>query len=287
MAAIASWAALDRLQTQLPAAQRRHVIFVDDTRIALGLIAQAHGQTWGQQPGRKLIAITGSAGKTTTKELTRAACAAFGTTHAAVGSLNNETGVPLTMLGLRDYHRYAVLEMGMRGAGQIEYLTKLAEPDVAVVVNAGTAHIELLGSTDAIAQAKGEIWLGLAPGGAIVRPADDQRLAAWAHQHRAEAPTVTFGEGPSADVRLSDYRAVGPGHVALTLQLQHALPATTLTGASTILGRHAAIDAACAVAAAVAAGVPAEAALRGIAPSPQRRHARRSRWGRWSQRDEF
>ncbi len=265
VAAIASWSALDRLQNQVSPAQRRQVVFVEDTRIALGLIAQAHRQTWGQQPGRKLIAITGSAGKTTTKELTRAACTAFGTTHAAVGSLNNETGVPLTMLGLRHYHRYAVLEMGMRGLGQIEYLSKLAEPDVAVIVNAGSAHIELLGSTEAIAQAKSEIWLGLAPGGAIVRPAADPRLAVWAQQHRADAPTFTFGESAEADVRLSDYRAVGPTEVAFTLQLQRGLPAATLSGTSPILGRHAAIDAACAVAAAVAAGVPAGDAVRGIA----------------------
>ena len=126
------------------------------------------------------IAITGSAGKTTTKELTRAALALAGPTHAAEGSLNNETGVPLTLLGLRPFHAFGVVEMGMRGAGQIEYLTRIAEPDVAVVVNAGTAHIELLGSTDAIAAAKAEIWLGLRDGGTIVRPAGDDRLAAWA-----------------------------------------------------------------------------------------------------------
>src|SRR5204863_2233754 len=115
-----------------------------------------------------LVAITGSAGKTTTKELARAALSATGPTHAADGSLNNETGVPLTLLGLRPFHAYGVVEMGMRGAKQIEYLTTLAEPDVAVVINAGTAHIELLGSTDAIAAAKAEIWMGLRDGGSVV-----------------------------------------------------------------------------------------------------------------------
>ena len=115
-------------------------------------------------------------------------------THAAEGSLNNETGVPLTLLGLRAFHAFGVIEMGMRGAGQIEYLTKIAEPDVAVVVNAGTAHIELLGSTDAIAQAKAEIWLGLRDGGTIVRPADDERLARWAREHQPRARHVTFGD---------------------------------------------------------------------------------------------
>jgi len=149
-------------------------IIVDDTRRAIGRLAHAHRQRWTGT----LIAVTGSAGKTTTQELTRAALALVGPTHAADGSLNNETGVPLTVLGLRAYHDFAVIEMGMRGAGQIQYLTELAEPDVALVINAGTAHIELLGSTDAIAAAKAEIWLGLRAGGTIVRPADDDRLAA-------------------------------------------------------------------------------------------------------------
>src|SRR5439155_5771495 len=163
-------------------------IVVRDCRVALGALARAHRRRW---PGA-LIAITGSAGKTTTKELTRAALALAGPTHAADGSLNNETGVPLTVLGLRAFHAFGVLEMGMRGAGQIEYLTQIAEPDVAVVVNAGTAHIELLGSTDAIAAAKSEIWLGLRDGGTIVRPAGDDRLAAWAHRHRPDAVQLTF-----------------------------------------------------------------------------------------------
>ncbi|HLL22496.1 MAG TPA: UDP-N-acetylmuramoyl-L-alanyl-D-glutamate--2,6-diaminopimelate ligase, partial [Kofleriaceae bacterium] len=155
-------------------------IIVDDTRLAYGAIAAAHRKRWS---GR-LVAITGSAGKTTTKELARAALGEAGPTHGADGSLNNETGVPTTLLGLRPYHTFGVVEMGMRGAGQIEYLTKLAEPDVAVVVNAGTAHLELLGSTDAIARAKAEIWMGLREGGTIIRPVDDPRLASLARGHR-------------------------------------------------------------------------------------------------------
>src|SRR6185369_7779045 len=169
-------------------------IVVDDTRIALGKIARAHRRAWAGER-RRLVAITGSAGKTTTKELTRCALAMAGTTHAAEGSLNNETGLPLTLLGLRLFHQFGVVEMGMRGLGQIEYLTKIAEPDVAVVVNAGSAHIELLGSTDAIAQAKSEIWLGLRPGGTVVLPAGDLRLEYWARQHQPTARHVTFGEG--------------------------------------------------------------------------------------------
>jgi len=229
-------------------------IVVGDTRIALGKIARHHRRAW---PG-KIVAITGSAGKTTTKELTRAALAAAGPTLAAEGSLNNETGVPLTLLGLRLFHDYGVIEMGMRGAGQIEYLTKIAEPDVAVVVNAGTAHIELLGTTDAIARAKGEIWLGLREGGTIVRPVDDDRLGHLARTHRPKARHVTFGER-DADVTLLDYQPLDAGG-ALVLDVFGTRHEITLH----LVGRHAALDACAAIAASHAAGASIAEALAGI-----------------------
>ena len=240
-------------------------IVVADSRLALGALAHAHRRRWvgvpphGRREAGALIAITGSAGKTTTKELTRAALALAGPTHAADGSLNNETGVPLTLLGLRPFHMFGVLEMGMRGAGQIEYLTRLAEPDVAVVVNAGTAHIELLGSTEAIAAAKAEIWLGLRDGGTIVRPADDDRLAAHARRHRPDARHLTFGEA-GADVALVDYQPTASG-AALGISVlgeRHPL-------AFGLVGRHAAIDACAAIAAAIAAGARIDLVLRGLA----------------------
>ncbi|HTJ42894.1 MAG TPA: UDP-N-acetylmuramoyl-L-alanyl-D-glutamate--2,6-diaminopimelate ligase [Kofleriaceae bacterium] len=232
-------------------------IEVDDTRIALGEMARDHRRAWRGT----LVAITGSAGKTTTKELTAAALRGAATTHAAVGSLNNETGVPLTLLGLRPFHRYGVIEMGMRGRGQIEYLTKIAEPDVAVVVNAGTAHIELLGSTDAIAEAKSEIWLGLRNGGTVVRPVGDARLAKWAGAHAHGAKTITFGDEAGADVRLTSYAATGPHGSHLDLEIVGAKHTLHLP----LLGRHAAIDACCAIASAIACGVSIGDALRGLA----------------------
>ncbi|HEX3765462.1 MAG TPA: UDP-N-acetylmuramoyl-L-alanyl-D-glutamate--2,6-diaminopimelate ligase, partial [Kofleriaceae bacterium] len=217
-------------------------VTVADTRIALGALAREHRRRW---PGR-LIAITGSAGKTTTKELTRAALALAGPTHTADGSLNNETGVPLTVLGLRPFHAFGVVEMGMRGAGQIEYLTRIAEPDVAVVVNAGTAHIELLGSTDAIAAAKSEIWLGLREGGTIVRPAGDDRLAAWATRHRPDALQLTFGER-DADVQLVGYQATDTGS-----DLEISVAGRRHRLRLGLVGKHAALDACAALAAAIA-----------------------------------
>ncbi|MGE0867828.1 MAG: UDP-N-acetylmuramoyl-L-alanyl-D-glutamate--2,6-diaminopimelate ligase [Kofleriaceae bacterium] len=229
-------------------------IVVRDTRLALGAIAHAHRLRWSG----KLIAVTGSAGKTTTKDLIKFALSIGGTIHASEGSFNNETGVPLTLLGLREFHQFAVIEMGMRGAHQIEYLTNMAEPDVAVVVNAGTAHIELLGSTDAIAKAKAEIWMGLREHGTIVRPADDDRLERWARSHRPRARHVTFGEIES-DVRLLEYTPLDAGG-RLTLDVfgqRHDLELA-------LVGRHAAIDACAAIAAAHAAGASIEQALAGV-----------------------
>ncbi len=240
-------------------------IVVADPSLALGKLAASHRQWWRTaNPAGRLVAITGSSGKTTTKQLTTAALSAADLTHSAVGSLNNETGLPLSLLGLRAHHRFGVVEMGMRGLGQIQYLTELARPDVAVVVNAGVAHLELLGSREAIAQAKGEIWLGLAPDGVIVRPADDERLAHWAKRHAPSARTLLVsGEArsaPGADVALLGYRIEAPG-ARLRIRVLGAEHELLLP----MPGRHVAFDACCAIAAAVGVGVPVEAALAGLA----------------------
>ncbi|MBP9208309.1 MAG: UDP-N-acetylmuramoyl-L-alanyl-D-glutamate--2,6-diaminopimelate ligase [Kofleriaceae bacterium] len=266
----------------LASGPRAGVIAVDDTRLAIGRLGQAHRRRWGApaagadaEAAPRLIAITGSSGKTTTKELTRAALARAAPTLAADGSLNNETGVPLTLLALRAHHRVAVVEMGMRGRGQIEYLTRLAEPDVAVVVNAGSAHIELLGSTEAIAAAKAEIWLGLRPGGVAIVPADDERLIALAARLAPlGCKQLRFGEAPGADVRLlaativsaSTSRRAGTSMLLEVLGQRRELLLP-------LLGRHAAIDACAALAAAVAVGVDLDLALAGLAaagPAPMR-----------------
>src|SRR5207249_6692417 len=116
----------------------------------LGQIARALRRRWG----KTVVGVTGSTGKTTTKQLIAAMLGPD--TLATEGSLNNETGVPLTLARLRPWHRHAVVEMGMRGLGQIDYLARWAEPDVGVVVNAGVAHVGVVGSIDAIAQGKSE-----------------------------------------------------------------------------------------------------------------------------------
>ena len=236
------------------------VIEVDDPRVAIAQVAGAHRQRWGEDPATRLVAITGSAGKTTTKELTRAALAGAGSTHAAAGSLNNETGVPLTLLGLRAHHRYGVIEMGMRGRGQIDYLTRFTRPDVAAIVNAGTAHIELLGSTDAIAEAKGEIYGGLGPSGVAIAPVDDPRLLAQVRANAPHARLITFGAGAGADVRLTGYQVVGAVGADLHVDVQGHPRRFRLA----LIGHHTAVDATCALACALACGVDLDVAIAGL-----------------------
>lgn len=139
-----------------------------------------------------VIAVTGSAGKTTTRELIRAALAPLGDIQASVDNNNNDVGVPLTLLGVKNHHAAVVVEMGMRGPGEIERLSRCAEPEIAVITNIGTAHIGRLGSREAIAAAKCEITAALSPQGLVIIPAGDSLLdqtlnACWSGQVRRVA----------------------------------------------------------------------------------------------------
>jgi len=230
------------------------VIEREDTRLALGEIARDVRRRWG----KPVIGITGSTGKTTTKELLAAALGSAGCPLKTQGSLNNETGVPLTLLRLRDHYDYAVVEMGMRGLGQIRYLCDLAEPNVGVVVNAGVAHVGVVGSEADIARGKAEIYQQLPADGCAVYPAQDPRLADYA---RAAPRRIGFGESADADVRLVRYRPAGIAGADLEIcafgeTLELRLP---------LVGRHNATNAACAVAAAIAAGVSFDQAVAGLA----------------------
>jgi UDP-N-acetylmuramoyl-tripeptide--D-alanyl-D-alanine ligase len=133
---------------------------------------------WRQQLRAPVVAVTGSAGKTTTRELIRAALAPLGPVWASSGNENNDIGVPLTLLGASPAQAAVVVEMGMRGLGEIERLSRCARPDVAVITNIGTAHIGRLGSREAIGQAKCEITSRLKPDGLLVIPAGDPLLEA-------------------------------------------------------------------------------------------------------------
>ena len=159
-----------------------------------------------------IIAITGSAGKTTTKNLIAAALGPSGAVHATLGNQNNELGVPLTLSGLTDDYRYGVIEMGAGQPGDIAYLCELARPNVSVCVNASAAHLAHYDSVDAIASTKGEIFEGLGGKGLAVINADQK----WSSQWRAQAGSarqVTFGLLASADYRATDihHRGLGGG----------------------------------------------------------------------------
>lgn len=150
-----------------------------------------------------IIAITGSAGKTTTKNLIAAALGSSGAVHATFGNQNNELGVPLTLSGLTDEYRFGVIEMGAGQSGDIAYLCELARPNVSVCVNASAAHLAHYDSVDAIATTKGEIFEGLGGKGLAVINADQK----WSSQWRAQAGSsrqVTFGLSESADYRATD-----------------------------------------------------------------------------------
>jgi len=146
-----------------------------------------------------VVAITGSQGKTTTKDLVGQVLAGAGPTVTPEQSLNNELGVPLTALRADEETRYLVLEMGARGVGHIRYLTEIAPPDISVVLNVGHAHIGEFGSREAIAQAKGELVEALHEDGLAILNADDPLVRAMTM--RSAAPTVLFGEAEDAAVR--------------------------------------------------------------------------------------
>ncbi|MEN3354218.1 MAG: UDP-N-acetylmuramoyl-tripeptide--D-alanyl-D-alanine ligase, partial [Betaproteobacteria bacterium] len=188
----------DKAQSGLPR------LVVDDTRLGLGRLA-AHWRSRFKMP---LVALTGSSGKTTVKEMLasilRQAAGGVGRggtvdpVLATRGNLNNDIGLPLMLLELTQEHRYAVIEMGMNHAGEIRYLAQLADPDVALVTNAGRAHIEFLGSEEGIARAKGEIFESLRPEAIAVFNADDAFAPLWREITRGRL-CVDFGlERPAA-----------------------------------------------------------------------------------------
>jgi UDP-N-acetylmuramoyl-tripeptide--D-alanyl-D-alanine ligase len=214
----------------------------------------------------RVAAITGSVGKTTTKEMLRAILAAQAPTHAAAASHNNQWGVPLTLARLPAGARFCVAELGMNHAGEIEPLARLVRPHVAVITAIAAAHIGHLGSIEAIADEKAAILRGLEPGGTAVLPADSAQLPRLLAAARATgvARLLTFGAAPEAEVRLA---AADPD--ADGIRLRAAVGDETVALRLAAPGRHMAVNALAALAAAVALGVApaaAAAALDGFAP---------------------
>jgi UDP-N-acetylmuramoyl-tripeptide--D-alanyl-D-alanine ligase len=219
-------------------------IVVGDTLIALGALAAAHRTTLEV----KVVAITGSTGKTTTKEMIAAILSCGWETARTPGNFNNEIGVPLALLELGQSHRAAVVELAMRGRGQIAYLAEMVRPQVGVITNIGLSHLELLGSREAIAETKAELLEALPTDGAAVLNADDDFFAYL--RGRSQARVISFGRSETADVRVENVKISGEGEVSLRLRGWWGEEEVSLRAA----GRHQGLNAAAAAAAAMASG---------------------------------
>ena len=239
-------------------------VSVADSAVALGRLASAVLARLNQLT---TVAMTGSSGKTSTKDLLAQVLADAGETIAPPGSFNNELGLPLTVLQCTETTKYLVLEMGARGVGHIAYLCDIATPDVSIVLNVGSAHVGEFGDRDAIARAKSEIVQALAPTGTAVLNADDPRVAAMAGLTAARV--VTFGEAESADMRLSDLTLDELARPGFTLHYGSDSAEVQLA----LSGEHMAANAAAAATAAVAMGLPLAQVARSLTAAGPR-----SRW---------
>ena len=233
-----------------PVSSELPLVKVADTRKALGQLAQAHRQ----QFSIPLIALTGSCGKTTTKEMLRAILSESGPVLASTKSFNNDIGVPLTLLDLSTQYQFAVIEMGANHPGEIAYLSQITQPDIALITNIAPAHLQGFGSIAKVAQAKSEIFLGLSSAGIAVINADDPFESDW-QDRLANHSVIRFGLNTKADFSARNVHLDVEGRVQFILvtpkgeiAIQLALP-----------GRHNLLNAlaAAAVANQVGASLPA------------------------------
>jgi len=242
---------------------------VPSTLIALQTLARAHRLA---HPTLRVFGITGSVGKTTTKEAVAAVLSARYATLKSSGNMNNEIGLPLTLLSLSGRHQVAVLEMGMYALGEIAQLCDIARPEAGVVTNVGPVHLERLGTIERIAQAKSELIRALPEDGWAVLNGDDARVRAMAEL--SAAPAVTYGLKKENDVVAEDISSLGAKGTSFTVRVHNHLLRDHLDAPNAqlwtpMLGRHAAMPALAAVTVGLIEGLSWDEIARGLAQTGQ------------------
>ena len=231
------------------------VIKVDDTLTAYREIAGA----WRNRFDIPIVAVTGSNGKTTTKDLVAAALNSLGNVQKTSGNFNNEVGVPMTLLELNDKHKAAVVEIGMRGLGQIETLAQVVKPTIGIVTNVSEAHIELLGSIENIARAKGELVEAIQAGGTIILNADNVHTVGMKNLVRDGVKILTYGLENEADFFAKNI-LIGSVSTEFTLSFRGKEYDFEIP----MLGRHNVSNALAAIAAGYAVGLSVPEVQRGF-----------------------
>lgn len=247
------------VQRQMPGSLSQ--VLVQDTRKALGL----YGSHWRKQFKLPLVGVTGSSGKTTLKEMVASILKVSGATLATRGNLNNDIGMPLTLLELDASCRYAVIEMGTNHPGEIGYLAGLAAPTVSVITNAGPAHLEFLKDIAGVAKEKGAIYTHLAADGVAVINADDAYAGLW-REMAGSRTQYRFGFKPSADFhpRPDSLQQAASG----SWQFRLVSPLGEVDLSVSLPGRHNVANALAAAAAATAAGATLAEVREGLARAP-------------------
>jgi UDP-N-acetylmuramoyl-tripeptide--D-alanyl-D-alanine ligase len=261
----ASGLVVSKADTDLPLPQW----VVEDTTLALGQLAQLQREAFNGT----LIAVTGSTGKTSVKELISSILGELGSVHATKGNFNNHIGVPLTLLDMPRDSDFAVVEMGASAATEIDYLCSIAKPQISLINNVQSAHLEGFGSIEGIAAAKGEIYSGLDTDGTAILNLDQPWQAEWMELigHR---DCITFSvEDDCADISASDIQLLESGCCRFTLHIFTDTSITSQVVDLAIPGRHSVSNALAAAACAVAAGASIEKIVTGLeaTQSPARR----------------
>jgi len=245
--------AVAALAARVPGLPPGPVVVVVDPLAALGALARSYRRTLELT----VIGVTGSVGKTTTAAMSAAVLGSAFTVARSRDDWNAEIGVPLTLLGLTDRHQAAVIEMAMRGLGQIAELVEMAQPQVGVVTNVGETHLELLGSLENIARAKEELVRGLPPGGTAILNRDDPLVAGM--RPRSGVRVLFYGLGPSAEIQAREI-VHEPAGVRFLLAAGGEVEDVRLQ----TWGRHSVSNALAAAAVGVAMGLPVKEIARGL-----------------------